>query len=467
MRTIDLNADLGELDDGSLDAAVMPFISSANIACGAHAGTPETMRRTVRLARQHGVAIGAHPGYPDPGNFGRTSMALSIDELCAVVCGQVALLKSIAAGEGATVRHVKLHGALYNDLASDYGRSLALCRSIQRLDPALRLIAFSNSATARAAEDAGLVAVHEVFADRAYTSEGRLVPRSQPGAVIHDESASLAQVEMMVLRQKVPTVGSTLLPIQADSVCVHGDNPSAIAFVASLRKFFEKQGIAVQQAGEHRFSFSPLGERSLLARLPSRIAKSTHRRIRGLQLALEGTAGIRELVPCYSELKIDFDPSRVSFDELRHRIEELPEGAAGLPKPRLVEVPVCYDGPDLSLVAQHNGLSVVDVVRLHGESVYWVYMLGFAPGFAYLGGLDARLATPRLESPRLSVPAGSVGIAGNQTGIYPLASPGGWNIIGRTPLTLFNPAAEKPFLFDPGDEVRFVPVSAEAFDAHG
>jgi KipI family sensor histidine kinase inhibitor len=446
---IDLNADLGELADGWSDAAVMPFISSCNIACGAHAGNPEIIRRTLRLALESGVVIGAHPGYPDPGNFGRISMEFQILELCALIRDQVLLLKRIAEEEGASVRHVKLHGALYNDLADDYERSLAVSKTLYSIDPDLRFIVFSGSETARAAEDAGLVAVHEVFADRAYTTDGKLKPRSEPGAVLQQEAACLKQAARFV------DGSSGLL---ADSICVHGDNPSALQFVSNLRNFFKQGNIECASAGGLTFSFTPLGEGSLLAQLPSRIAKSTHRKIRALQLALEGFDGVLEMVPCYAELKIDFDPAVLSIDELQRQIEQLELNSADLPVPRLIQVPVVYDGEDLTRVAQHNGLTEAEVIRLHSESTYLIYMLGFSPGFAYMGGLNLKLATPRLETPRVSVPAGAVGIAGNQTGIYPVESPGGWNIIGRTPLSLFDPAAENPFLFEAGDEVRFVPI---------
>jgi KipI family sensor histidine kinase inhibitor len=417
------------------------------------------------------VAVGAHPGYPDRANFGRIPMDVSDDELARTVCSQIKTLQAVAEAEAVALRHVKLHGALYNDLIDDYERSLSLCRRIAALDPALRFIGFSGSAMLRAAEDAGLTAVHEVFADRAYTDAGRLVPRSEPGAVIHDASASLAQVEMMVLQQKVPTAADRLLPIQADSVCVHGDTPSAVEFVAGLQRFFERQQIEIRPGGEHCFSFARLGEEALLARLPARICRSTHRVIRSLHHALqrEGIEGIREFVPCYSELKIDFDPAVIQAAELQDRVVALSVklDAVELPPSRLVEVPVCYEGayaPDLAQVASHAGLAEHEVIQRHSAQTCLVYMLGFSPGFAYLGGLDPKLATPRLDTPRVSVPAGAVGIAGNQTGIYPLQSPGGWNLIGRTPLKLFDPGAEKPFLFEPGDEVRFVPVSGKEFN---
>jgi|GEM_PF-4053 len=452
MRTIDLNSDLGELENNSLDAEVMPYISSCNIACGGHAGNAEIMRRTVRLAKEHGVAIGAHPGYPDRTNFGRVSLDMDLAELCDSIRTQILLLKNIVESEGAVLRHVKFHGALYNDLSDDHERSLMVCKMIASIDPSLRIIGFSGSEFLKAAEDAGLVAVHEVFADRAYTENGKLVPRSQPGAVLHDEADCLAQAQRFM---------SGVSGLIADSICVHGDNPSAVRFVSNLRTFFKQQNIKVGPAGDLSFSFSPLGDRSLLARLPSRISKSTHLKIRALQLALEEMEGVVETVPCYAELKIDYNPSVISTESLQSRINALVLRPSELPASRLIEVPVVYDGADLAHVAEHNGLSEQEVIQLHSQGTYRVYMLGFSPGFPYLGGLNPKLATPRLEIPRTSVPAGSVGIAGNQTGIYPVESAGGWNIIGRTSLKLFDPDSEKPFLFEAGDELRFVPVVEE------
>lgn len=472
MRQMDLNADLGELADASLDAAVMPLISSANIACGGHAGDEESIRRTIRLARQHNVAIGAHPGYPDRINFGRTSLDMPVEDLCVAVREQVGRCIRIARDEGVAVRHVKLHGALYNDLIDNYADSYALCCMLAELDPGLRVIGFSNSAFLRAAEDAGLVAVHEVFADRAYDADGRLLSRSQPGAVLHDESLCLAQVEMMVMQGRVPTTDERLLPIQADSVCVHGDNPSAVVFVETLSRFFRRQDIAVRPSGDLTFSFAPLGSSAMLAKLPSRIARSSHQRIRALQhrLSMERIPSIREYVPCYSELKIEYDPDVIRYDELCEHIGKLTVqlDPTALPPTRLIEIPVCYEGdyaPDLEFAARHTGLTIDEIVRRHSEPRYLVYMLGFSPGFAYLGGLDLRLAMPRMAIPRLSVPAGAVGIAGQQTGVYPMESPGGWQIIGRTAARLFDPDSSSPFLLEPGDEVRFVPITIEEFES--
>lgn len=227
----------------------------------------------------------------------------------------------------------------------------------------------------------------------------------------------------------------------------------------------------------------PLGDRALLIQLGEAIDAPTHARVRALTLALERAAlpGVVELVPAFTSLAVHYDPVRVHealpgsedeapYERLERAVAALAAGVtleALAPGP-LVEIPVCYGGsfgPDLEAVAAHAGLAPEAVVRAHAEAEYTVYMVGFAPGFPYLAGLPERLATPRRASPRLAVPAGSVGIAGRQTGIYPFETPGGWQLIGRTPRRLFRPDAERPALLRLGDRVRFVPVAPEAFAA--
>lgn len=217
------------------------------------------------------------------------------------------------------------------------------------------------------------------------------------------------------------------------------------------------------------------GDGGLLVELGERIDWALNARTRKLAQALEqrDLPGVIEIVPAYCSFLVLFEAATLELDRLKAIIEEQfrDMGDSGGEEPeasgRCVEIPVCYGddyGPDLASVAQHNGLSPEEVVRIHSSGTYPVYMLGFAPGFPYLGGLDERIATPRLDTPRSHVPAGSVGIAGSQTGIYPLASPGGWRLIGRTPLTLFDPAAEDPVpYYRPGDSLRFVAVSEEDF----
>lgn len=207
----------------------------------------------------------------------------------------------------------------------------------------------------------------------------------------------------------------------------------------------------------------PASDRALLVSFGDAITIEAHREVRRLLAALEHRpAGILNLHPAFASVLVDFDPRRRTHDEVSVLVRE--RMAAGAPTagddPRLIEIPVCYGGefgPDLASVAEHAGLTAEQVVELHASSSYLVYFLGFSPGFPHLGGLPGKLATPRLPAPRKRVPAGSVAIGGSQTGVYPMESPGGWRIIGRTPLRLFDPDASPPALLRAGDTVRFIP----------
>lgn len=210
----------------------------------------------------------------------------------------------------------------------------------------------------------------------------------------------------------------------------------------------------------------PLGDATVLVQFGDEIEPAVNGRVHALAALLEASPpeGLIETVPAYGTLLVHYDPLLISFTQMREilrgRLTQVEEtaGNRSIPRRRL-EVPVRYGGghgPDLESVAQHLHLSVGQVVRLHSERTYTVYMMGFTPGFPYMGKLDEALVMPRLETPRTRVPAGTVAIAGSQTGIYPIASPGGWRLIGWTPLRLFDPAADSPFLFAPGDEVKFL-----------
>jgi inhibitor of KinA len=215
------------------------------------------------------------------------------------------------------------------------------------------------------------------------------------------------------------------------------------------------------------------GEGGLVVELGDGIDPEVNARVHRLARAVTSRLGERviEVVPTYRSLLVRHDPVGVSRQALARAIEalvaELPAASAAKPLGRLVHVPACYGGdlgPDLDFVARHAGLEPAEVIALHASATYEVFMLGFTPGFPYLGGLSPRIATPRLETPRERVPAGGVGIGGVQTGIYPVASPGGWRLIARTPLRLFDPGAESPFLLAPGDRLRFVPIDRGEFD---
>lgn len=202
------------------------------------------------------------------------------------------------------------------------------------------------------------------------------------------------------------------------------------------------------------------------------IDRETLSRVRNLtdQLAFQPIPGVIETVPAYTTVTLHYDPLRIDLQNLIADLQRLlaTQTEASDLKQRLIQIPVCYGGdfgPDLELVARHNLLTVDEVVEIHSSAEYLVYMIGFAPGFPYLGGMSARIATPRRESPRLKTPAGSVGIAGTQTGVYPIETPGGWQLIGRTPINLFQPSFDPPTLLRAGDSVRFQPIARDQFDS--
>jgi len=214
----------------------------------------------------------------------------------------------------------------------------------------------------------------------------------------------------------------------------------------------------------------PLGDRALCIELGDSISEATNRRVHGLAREIRGLGvpGILEVVPTYRSLVVYYDPLRISYADLTSRLGEL-EGTTEEGEtvaPRLVEIPTLYGGeygPDIGDVAEHNGISEAEVIEIHAGTDYPIYMMGFLPGFPYLGGMSESIATPRLETPRSAIPAGSVAIAGRQTGIYPIESPGGWRIIGRTPISLFDPGREPPVEIEPGDYLRFVRVDESEY----
>lgn len=250
---IDINCDLGEMDraDGpGSDEAIMPFISSVNIACGFHAGDPLTIERTIRSAVEHGVSIGAHPGYPDREGFGRKPLKMSHEELRAMILYQAGAVKAIAEANGARIRHVKPHGALYNIAAVDYELSMTIARAVKDLDSSLILVGQSGSQMLRAARDADLACASEVFADRTYNDDGTLVARSIEGAVLHDTALMIRRVIRMIKEKEVVTVTGKVIPIEAETVCIHGDNETAAEFVKELAEALRSEGIAIRHPGD-------------------------------------------------------------------------------------------------------------------------------------------------------------------------------------------------------------------------
>jgi len=219
-----------------------------------------------------------------------------------------------------------------------------------------------------------------------------------------------------------------------------------------------------------RARYLPAGDEGLLIEFGNEIHQRIHRQVYSMTLGVEETQiqGIKEIIPSYRSLLIAYDPSVISFKCLANQLKKIERriSHAKIPEPRRVQIPTVYGGefgPDLEFVASHHGLTSEEVIRIHTSQDYLVYMLGFTPGFPYLGGNLENIATPRLKTPRIKVPAGSVGIAENQTGIYPIESPGGWQIIGRTPLKLFNPLQPPHFLLAAGDMVRFIAIDEKHY----
>ncbi|WP_248320689.1 MULTISPECIES: 5-oxoprolinase subunit PxpA [unclassified Caballeronia] len=243
---IDLNADLGE-GCGS-DEALLDLVSSANIACGWHAGGATAMRDCVRWAVQKGVAIGAHPSFHDPENFGRKEMDLPPDEIYAGVLYQLGALAAIAKAEGGRIAHVKPHGALYNQAARTPDIADAIAAAVRDFDPSLLVFGLANSGLIDAARRAGLVAIEEVFADRGYRADGSLVPRKEPGALLDDEDAVLERTLSMVRDQRVQAVSGDWVPLNAQTICLHGDGEHALAFARRIRGALADAGIGVRAA---------------------------------------------------------------------------------------------------------------------------------------------------------------------------------------------------------------------------
>lgn len=245
---VDLNSDLGESFGRyklGLDEEVMKFISSANVATGWHAGDPLVMRRTVRLAKENGVAVGAHPGYPDLLGFGRRYMKLSSEEARNYILYQIGALYAFTRAEGVELQHVKPHGALYNALVKEEELARAVIEGIADFDKNLIFVTLSGSKPAEIAEEMGVRVAHEVFADRAYNPDGTLVPRSRPGAVIHDKEEIAERVISMVKDGGVKAINGEWVELKVDTICVHGDNPKAVEIAKHVREVLEREGVKI------------------------------------------------------------------------------------------------------------------------------------------------------------------------------------------------------------------------------
>ena len=245
---VDLNSDLGESFGAytmGLDSEVLKYVSSANIACGWHAGDPMVMEDTVKLAVKEGVAIGAHPGYPDLMAFGRRNIALTPDEARNYMLYQLGALSAFAQAQGAKLQHMKLHGAFYNTACVNKELANALVDGLLAYDKDIIVMALSGSYLLKRAEEKGLRTAHEVFADRGYNADGTLFNRKLPGAFVTDKDEAISRIKSMVLNGRVKAVDGSEFELRADSICVHGDNPQAVEFVKNIRQGLIAEGIEI------------------------------------------------------------------------------------------------------------------------------------------------------------------------------------------------------------------------------
>lgn len=240
---IDLNCDMGE--GVGNESLIMPFISSANIACGFHAGDESLMESTAALCLKHQVAIGAHPSFPDRENFGRTRMNIDPEFLSEMIVQQLLVMSKVCSGLGTRLNHVKPHGALYNMAAEDLKLARAIVNAVKKIDSSLIFYGLSGSQMATAAEEAGLTFFHEVFADRTYTKSGTLTPRSDPDALIHDP-ATAAEQALRFAKAKGVLAEGVHLTLKADTICIHGDGPDAVGFARAIHERFQEERIQIR-----------------------------------------------------------------------------------------------------------------------------------------------------------------------------------------------------------------------------
>ncbi|MBI1352628.1 MAG: 5-oxoprolinase subunit PxpA [Actinomycetales bacterium] len=478
MVTIDLNADVGE--ECGDDAALFALVTSANVAAGGHAGGGEVLAATVALAVRHGVAVGAHPSYPDRPAFGRISRMddHGHDGIRRFVADQVRAVARECKRHGVPLTHVKAHGALYADAAADplvaeaflAGVADAMTRTLEAAsgpgtgeETQVAIVGPAGSRLAEVSVRRGHAFIAEVFADRAYTREGTLVPRSEPGAVIHDAQAVARRAARMVLEGRVEAIDGTVLEIVGATVCLHGDTPGAVEIAKQVREELTANGVVVRcpttigaPPQEAAFRVSWFGDSAVVVDvvdLAVRMGLAAH-----LADALPG----REVRLGMASVLVGGDtPDAALLERVRELVATGPAGDRDAPGVRrLVTLRVAYDGADLADAARMLDCSAAQLTSAHQRQHWQVAMMGFAPGFGYLqpeGDLELPWdELPRRASPRTRVPAGSVAVAAGMSAVYPAAMPGGWQLIGTCPEPLFDPeAVGSPSRLRAGDIVRF------------
>ena len=461
-----INCDVGE--GVGNEELLMPYINACNIACGGHAGNDQIMKEVVLLAKKYNVDIGAHPSYPDREHFGRKSMEMSSETFMQTIREQISRLEKIVADHGEKIKHIKPHGALYNDVAKSEEKAQLFLEAMLPYREKFKLYVPYNSAIEKTAKQQNFQIVYEAFADRNYNEDLTLVSRQKNNAVLTKIGEIIPHMLTLKNEQKVRTISGVKKSLKADTFCVHSDTPKAIEIVQELHTYFHPK----KDRKTTEFpSWKPYGDTAILLTWEPEMTQKVlfsvleyRQKIINFKLKV-----VLDVIQSNNSLLIIYDNLKVNFKTLQHLLETLflTESEETHEQKRVCwEVPVCYDptfGMDLTEIAQKKALSINEIISIHTTPMYQVFSIGFLPGFLYLGGLDERLHIERKSTPRMEVQKGAVGIGGMQTGIYPKTSPGGWQILGNSPINFFDVSSEKPCFASAGDFIKFKAISLEEY----
>lgn len=461
-----INCDVGEGVDN--EEILMPYINACNIACGGHAGDVETMHEVVALAKKYQVEIGVHPSYPDRENFGRISLDMASAEFIKTIQQQIKNLEEIVALHAVKITHIKPHGALYNDIAKSEEKAQLFLKAISKYKDKYKLYVPCNSVIETFALQQNFEIIYEAFSDRNYNDDLTLVSRKNSNAVLTEIGEIIPHVSTLKNEQKVLTISNKKISLKSDTFCVHSDTVSAIEIVQQLYSHFNTGN----QLSKPTFpTYTMYGDSGLLltweAEMTSEVLTNVleyKEKVLNFNIKL-----ILDVIQSNNSLLIIYDNLKVSFKTLQHLLEHLfllKSDDIQVSTRFCWEVPVCYNasfGIDLEEISQKNKLSIAEIIKLHTTTKYQVFSIGFLPGFLYLGGLDKRLHIDRKSTPRLEVKKGAVGIGGMQTGIYPKSSPGGWQILGNSPINFFDVSSEKPCFAKAGDFIKFVSITLDEY----
>jgi len=461
-----INCDVGEGVNN--EEILMPYIHACNIACGGHAGDAETMAEVVALAKKYQVEIGAHPSYPDRENFGRISMEIDEEAFIKTIQQQISNLEEIVASQDAKITHIKPHGALYNDVAKSDEKAQLFLKAISKYKDKYTLYIPYNSVIEKAALQQKYKVYYEAFADRNYEDDLTLVSRKKDNAILTKIGEIFQHVFTLKNEQKVQTISGRKIMLKSNTFCVHSDTLNAIEIVQQLYTHFNSKN---NNATASFPTYKPYGNSGILLTWEAKMTpKVLHKVLEFEQILLNFKLKvIIELIQSNNSLLIIYDNKKVNFKTFKHLLERLfllKNDTVQTETHYCWEIPVCYDtkfGIDLQEISQKNKLTIDEIIQLHTTPKYQVFSIGFLPGFLYLGGLDKRLHIDRKSTPRLEVKKGAVGIGGMQTGIYPKSSPGGWQILGNSPINFFEISNEKPCFAKAGDFIKFTPISLEEY----